>query len=82
MEILALLKETLHERYDVPLEAITPESHLDTLGIDSLGLVELMFELEDRLGVRLPEDFATPTTVSDVIAVVERFLQSQPALAT
>ena len=81
MEILPLLKQTLHERYDIPLEAITPDAHLDALGIDSLGLVELMFELEDRLGIRLPEDFATPTTVSDVVAVVEHFLQRQPAVA-
>ena len=82
MDILALLKQTLNERYDVPLEDIAPDSRLETLGIDSLGLVELMFEVEDRLGVRLPQDFATPTTVSDVVSIVERFLQTQQALAT
>lgn len=82
MDILSLIRNALHERYDVAAETVMPETKLETLGIDSLGLVELMFEVEDRLGIRMPQDFPTPATVADLVDIVSKVLnahQGQPA---
>lgn len=76
MDILFHIREALHQRYDIPLEEITPETTLQSLGIDSLGLIELMFEVEDQLKIRIPQDFATPVTIADLVELVDRVLKS------
>ena len=59
------------------LEAVAPDVRLDQLGLDSLGLVELIFQLEEMFDISIPFDAADPltgdsamTTVGDVIAAV------------
>lgn len=36
--------------------AITPESNLRDLGMDSMQSIELMFAIEDTYGIMLPDD--------------------------
>jgi len=75
MDILPLIIEVLHERYDIAIEAVTPETTLESLEVDSLGLVELMFEVEDRLGVPAPKDFERPVTVADLVKIIQSMLE-------
>jgi acyl carrier protein len=82
MDVLPLILNVLHERYDIAIESVTPETTLESLDVDSLGLVELMFEVEDRTGVPAPKDFQTPVTVADLVKIVQSMLdarQGQPA---
>lgn len=63
----------------VPEEAVTPETTLAALGIDSLDWIECMLALEDELQVELPDpDPATLRTVQDVVDIVERHLADPP----
>jgi acyl carrier protein len=74
-------------RAHVPSEnppSITLDDRLDALGIDSLGLYEAIFEIEDAYDIELPEpeDAAEAThpfqTVNDlVLAVKELMLQKR-----
>jgi acyl carrier protein len=75
MDILPLILNVLHERYDIAIESVTPETTLESLEVDSLGLVELMFEVEDRLGVPAPKDFQTPVTVADLVKIIQSMLE-------
>jgi len=54
--------------------SITPESELVAhLGIDSPRALQLMVELEDRLGIEIEdEEVASFRTVGDVLAAVRR----------
>lgn len=48
----------------------------DDLGIDSLGLITLLVEIEERFGFELEESDMDPfamQTVSDVIKLVEKY---------
>lgn len=76
--VLPLILNVLHERYDIAIESVTPETTLESLDVDSLGLVELMFEVEDRLGVPAPKDFKTPVTVADLVTIVQSMLDAGP----
>lgn len=40
----------------VPVDRLTPDASPQDLGIDSLGLVESIFALEEEFGIRLPFD--------------------------
>jgi acyl carrier protein len=82
MDVYPIILEALHNRYDIAVDSVTPETTLESLQVDSLGLVELMFEVEDRLGVPAPQDFAAPVTIADLVKLVERMQDShagQPA---
>ena len=54
---------------------IRPESTLESLGLDSLDTITLLFELEDRLALSIPDEEARGVkTVGDVIECVRRLI--------
>lgn len=58
---------------DVNVEGITPEANLVTdVGMNSIGFLYMALALEEEFGVKFNnEDFATLTTVQDVITCIE-----------
>jgi acyl carrier protein len=70
------VRRVLAEQLAVPLEALTHDAHLvDSLGLDSFGMVELMFDLEDATGLKIPdEDVKGIRTVGELVAYVQRKL--------
>ncbi len=63
------LKEIIVENLGIEGESISLDSHLqDDLGIDSLDAVELALEIEEVMGVKIPDDaFAKMQTVGDIV---------------
>jgi len=70
-DYLTLLREFLHKRENIDPARVTPETSLEELKVDSLLLLELLFELEDKLGVTMPHDITPPKTVGDLLAIVD-----------
>ena len=64
------IAELIAERTDWDIADIKPESKFSDLGIDSLDTVEVLMELEDRLG-REVELNQKVETVQDLINVIE-----------
>jgi len=63
---------------------VTPQSTLEDLGIDSLGLVESIFAIEESFDISVPFNANDPSesdfdisSVSAIIAAVERLVQDQ-----
>ena len=50
----------LTDDFRVDPALIRPDATLDSLGLDSLALIEFVFAIEDRLSVRIPEDKLDP----------------------
>lgn len=69
---LAVLSEFLHKTQKIDPALVTPEALLEDLKVDSLLLLELLFEFEDRLGVSIPQDIPRPKTVGDLLGIVEK----------
>ncbi len=58
-QVLQLIREHLAAELEIEAERITPETRFkEDLEADSLDLVELVMELEDRYGVRIPDEEA------------------------
>lgn len=68
---LAVLREFLQKYKNIDLPAVTPETSLEELKIDSLMLLELLFEFEDKLGIKIPQDIPPPKTVGDLLGIIE-----------
>lgn len=69
MDTLAIIKEILVENLDVEEGLITEEATFESLGVDSLDMVELICELEEKCEI----DFGEPEgleTIGDLIAYV------------
>lgn len=74
MDTLTVIREFLHERLEVDPAAIQPETTLEELKIDSLLLVELIFECEEKFNVIFERDVPTPKNIGELIAIVEEFI--------
>ena len=80
MSTLEKLQDILVKDYQVARERLAPDAMLSTLGVDSLGLLELMFKIEDCFHVKIPGDTPTNlTTVHDVVGYIDGLIAHHPA---
>ena len=64
------IAELIAERTDRDVSEIKPESTFSELGVDSLDTVELLMELEDKIGKEV-ELKQKVNTIQDLIDVIE-----------
>lgn len=72
MDSLSLIREFLQGRLGVASEKVAPEATLTELGVDSLMILELMFEFEERFRLTLAKDLPTPRTVGEMASLMDR----------
>ena len=70
MDIYAMITNLLAEHTGRDASGFTPETTFESLGIDSLDTVEMVMELEDRLGFELDLDRKV-ATVGELVAFAE-----------
>ena len=70
---LSLIRQVVSEYSDTAPELVVPEASLESLNVDSLTLAEMLFALEDRLDVSMPEPTSRPQTVADLIKLMEPY---------
>ena len=71
-DVLDALRRLISTEHHVPLERLTEEAGLADLGLDSLAVAELLFDIEDQLGVVLTdiEPEQIPATLGGLAALV------------
>jgi acyl carrier protein len=80
-EIAEKVLELLAKQARITPDQIHSDTSLEALGIDSLGMVEIIFELEDAFNVTIPESkeiqqrFKSFVTAGDVTQMVESLLE-------
>jgi acyl carrier protein len=63
----------------MPADKITLETNLQELGIDSLDVFSLLFELENTFKVSIPDDdVRSIRTVNDIVTGVKKLLAAVP----
>lgn len=77
MDSIGLIRDFLKDRLGVEPEKVLPDAALADLGVDSLMMLELMFEFEDRFGIKLSSDLKTPQTVGEMVALMDGLIASQ-----
>jgi acyl carrier protein len=68
-EIFSQIRSYMVNLFDVPSEAITLESNLQTdLDLDSIDAVDLIVKVQEFIGQKIkPDEFKTVRTVGDVV---------------
>ena len=71
----------LMKDYKLDAAQLTPDAPLEALGIDSLGVADLLFNIEDAFGISLPPDPVELLTVGDVARFIDELTDQQQAPA-
>jgi len=82
-EIIAGIAEIIEEVTGIePSEVTVDKSFVDDLDIDSLSMVEIAVQTEDKYGVKIPdEDLAGLRTVGDAVAYIQKLENENPEAA-
>jgi len=77
-EALKETTEILGKHVDLD-RAISPKDHIQNdLGLDSLGVMEVVADIEDRFEVQIPQDvLSTISTVEDVAKALAKLSESK-----
>lgn len=67
MATIDVIKETLAENLDIDEEEVTEDATLESLGIDSLDMVELICDIEEKLDI----DFGEPDDIETIGEMVD-----------
>jgi acyl carrier protein len=71
-EIEQALIEIVRNEKHLPDDALAPETALADAGIDSLDALSILFAIEERFRISIPDDRARAMkTFGDMIAIVE-----------
>jgi acyl carrier protein len=77
MDTLQIVKELAAKQFGGDPEAVDENAPVDQLGIDSLGFLEFLFELEDKFGISIPQDsVATVKTLAELTTVINELIAS------
>jgi acyl carrier protein len=76
-ELLDMFRKTATEIVEKEFKSIHETTAISELGIDSLGMLEIVGSMERQLKIQIPdESLAGIQTVKDLLAVVEQRLEA------
>lgn len=79
MTTLERLSRILVQRYKLDPARLRPDEPLGSLGIDSLGMVEMLFFIEEEFDVHLPSEGIAFGTLGEAAARVDELVATQRA---
>ncbi len=80
-DVIAIIAKRLPADKRDLQKPIQPSDRLEDIGMDSLGAVEMVFDLEEKFDIEIPYNANTPRTefdkVSDVVASIKKLIDGQ-----
>lgn len=76
-ETTELLKSIITEKFDIDPAKLRPEATVEDIGIDSLDIFDIVFDIEEKLHIKVPNDDVRITTLQDLVDLIERIYQEQ-----
>ena len=77
MTTIERLKKLLVQRYKIDPARLSPDQPLGSLGIDSLGMVEMLFFIEEEFGVHLPSEGVSFGTLGEAAGYIDGLVAAQ-----
>jgi acyl carrier protein len=78
-DILSIISQCI----EVPPDRVMQAQSLADLEIDSLGLIDIIFELEKKLSIEIPDKLiSNVASLDDLVFLVEQVLMSRSDLQT
>lgn len=78
MDTLQKITELVAKQFGREPDSLDPDTQIQQLGIDSLDFLELLFELEDRLGIPIPpESVKDVRTLGDLASAIDALFEAR-----
>ena len=76
------LETILVDKFSVPREKIRMDAPLSELGLDSLDLIEVLFEVEEAFNIRVPQDGPAirAATLQELLDTITRLVEADQAV--
>jgi acyl carrier protein len=69
-----IVSSLIANKLEIDKNTISPDSVLTELGLDSLDIFDIIFEAEDKFGIKVPNPSEAIITVQDVVRLVDQLL--------
>ncbi len=66
------LQDLIQEKYGLDASQVDAHTSLRASGVDSLALVEFIFDVEDRMGITVPDDNPKMDTLAELAEAIDR----------
>lgn len=73
----AQITELLVEKYGVDAAKVSPNATMADLGLDSLSVAELVFDIEDLFQIEVNASDAEFKTFGEAVALVDRYVAAK-----
>ena len=78
MHTLARIRDLAAKQFGGDPQAIDPDAPVESLGADSIGYLEFLFELEDAFGISIDQDEAKDIhTLRALCVLVDRLVEEK-----
>ena len=74
MNSFEIVSNAIAKKLEIDVATIKPESTLEELGLDSLDTFDIIFEAEDKLGIKVPNDQVDVKTIQDMTNLLDQLL--------
>ncbi|MDR0781598.1 MAG: acyl carrier protein [Pseudomonadales bacterium] len=79
MDTFETLRQIIADKSEKDPAEITLDATFETLGIDSLDTFDIIFEAEEKFGIKVPNDEVAIKTVQDVVNLIDQLRAAQGA---
>jgi acyl carrier protein len=59
------------ETFGIAEEKLLPGATLESLGLDSLAVIEFLFQIEDQFNIQIPDQANPPSTLDEMVQLIE-----------
>lgn len=81
MTTINRIRSILVKDYKLDPNKLTEDARLEDLGVDSLGMAELVFNLEDEFGLKVSDTAMTLTTLGEVVSFFDQLIADRDTSA-
>jgi len=66
------------ETFGIAEDKLLPAATLESLGLDSLAVIEFLFQIEDQFHIQIPDQANPPRTLDEMVQLIEPLMSKTP----
>ena len=74
---LERLKQLFVAKFESDVDELNPSTTLEYLGLDSLDMIDFLFDIENEFEIKIPDQEFRVRTIQEIVEAVDRFISEQ-----
>jgi acyl carrier protein len=77
LDTFEVLRDIIAKKFEKSIDEVELTSTFESLEIDSLDTFDIIFEAEEKFGIKVPNEEVAIKTVQDVVTLIDRLRKEQ-----